>query len=119
MATRVHYRGPRDAGGPGSGIGPGSDFVSTLFAATSLEGIEAVAAREATSSFGLRNLRLQASTPDNDAASAIDDPAMRLLPLQARKEAIIAAALLTLTSGVDYVVRYGARAWLTKRNTSA
>jgi len=42
-----------------------------------------------------------------------------LLPLQARKEAIIAAALLTLTSGVDYVVRYGARAWLTKRNTSA
>lgn len=38
-----------------------------------------------------------------------------LLPLQARKEAIIAAALLTFTSGLDYVVRYGVRAWQAKR----
>ncbi len=33
-----------------------------------------------------------------------------LLPLQARMEAIIAAALLTFASGIDYVVRYGVRA---------
>jgi cardiolipin synthase len=42
-----------------------------------------------------------------------------LLPLQARKEAIIAAALLTFTSGVDYVVRYGVRAWQSRRKTAA
>ncbi len=39
-----------------------------------------------------------------------------LLPLQARKEAIIAVALLTFFSGVDYVIRYGVRAWHAIRN---
>ena len=70
MATRVHYRGPRDAGGPGSGTGPGSDFVSTLFAATSLDEIEAVTAREAVSSFGLRNLRLHRGPAGKDGPTA-------------------------------------------------
>lgn len=38
-----------------------------------------------------------------------------VLPLQARKEAVIAVALLTFSSGVDYVVRYGVLAWQAKR----
>ena len=42
-----------------------------------------------------------------------------LLPLQARKEAIVAAALLTFTSGLDYVVRYGVRAWQSNRKPAA
>jgi cardiolipin synthase len=33
------------------------------------------------------------------------------LPLQVRKEAAIAVAALTLVSGIDYVIRYGLRAW--------
>jgi cardiolipin synthase (CMP-forming) len=42
-----------------------------------------------------------------------------LLPLQARKEGIIAVALLTFASGVDYVVRYGVRAWQSNRKPAA
>jgi len=41
-----------------------------------------------------------------------------LLPLQVRLEAIIAAALLTFASGVDYVIRYGVRAWQAKRKSA-
>ena len=33
------------------------------------------------------------------------------LPLLVRKEFLIAAAVLTFASGVDYVIRYGVRAW--------
>ena len=39
-----------------------------------------------------------------------------LVPLQARKEAIITVALLTFASGIDYVVRYGVQAWQANRN---
>lgn len=42
-----------------------------------------------------------------------------LLPLQARKEAVIAVALLTFASGIDYVIRYGVRAWRRIRNPPA
>lgn len=42
-----------------------------------------------------------------------------LLPLQARKEGIIAVALLTFASGVDYVVRYGVRALQSNRKPAA
>ena len=42
-----------------------------------------------------------------------------LIPLQARKEAIITTALFTFTSGLDYVVRYGVRAWQAKRKPAA
>ncbi len=66
MATRVHHRGPRDAGGTGSGTGPGRDFVSALFATTILDEIEAIAAREAQSRFGLRNMRLRCKGTDPD-----------------------------------------------------
>lgn len=41
-----------------------------------------------------------------------------LLPLQVRREAVIAAALLTFASGVDYVIRYGVRAWQGKRKSA-
>lgn len=40
------------------------------------------------------------------------------LPLRVRLEAIIATALLTFASGIDYVVRYGVRAWNAKRKTA-
>ena len=40
-----------------------------------------------------------------------------LLPLQVRKEAILTVAMLTFASGVDYVVRYGVRAWQAKKAT--
>ena len=87
MATRVHYRGPRDAGGPGSGIGPGSDFVSTLFAATSLDGIEAVAAREAVSSFGVRDLRLHRQPAGRDGAPVRKHHKVSTLPIDIRRAA--------------------------------
>ena len=87
MATRVHYRGPRDAGGPGSGIGPGSDFVSTLFAATSLDGIEAVAAREAVSSFGLRDLRLHRQPAGREESPASKRDTASPLPIDMRRAA--------------------------------
>ena len=87
MATRVHYRGPRDAGGPGSGIGPGSDFVSTLFAATNLDGIEAVAAREAVSRFGLRKLQLQRKTQGDRTPRSTDSGLAPLLRIDARRMA--------------------------------
>jgi diguanylate cyclase (GGDEF)-like protein len=87
MATRVHYRGPRDAGGPGSGIGPGSDFVSTLFAANGLEGIEAVAAREAVSSFGVRNLRLHRQPEVSDDSTATERDTASPLPIDMRRAA--------------------------------
>ncbi|MBW8367421.1 MAG: CDP-alcohol phosphatidyltransferase family protein [Arenimonas sp.] len=38
------------------------------------------------------------------------------LPLRVRLEAILAVALLTFASGIDYVVRYGVRAWHATRN---
>ena len=61
MATSAHFRGGRDTGGAGSGTGPGSDFVSALFASDRLEHIEAIAAQEAESRFGLRHLRIEAA----------------------------------------------------------
>lgn len=33
------------------------------------------------------------------------------LPLQVRKEAVVMVAALSLASGLDYVIRYGVRAW--------
>ena len=70
------------------GIGPGSDFVSTLFAAADLDGIEAVAAREAVSRFGLRKLQLHRKTPDDDnTAQATDSNLKPLLPIDARRMA--------------------------------
>jgi cardiolipin synthase len=41
------------------------------------------------------------------------------LPLQLRKEAVIAVAVLTFASGVDYVLRYGVKAWRHPRNPRA
>lgn len=41
------------------------------------------------------------------------------MPLQVRKEAAIAVAVLTFASGIDYVVRYGLRAWAHARNSRA
>ena len=41
-----------------------------------------------------------------------------ILPLQVRKEAILAVALLTFTSGIDYVIRYGVRAWKASRKSA-
>lgn len=38
------------------------------------------------------------------------------LPLMVRKEFLIAAAVLTFASGVDYVIRYGTRAWRHRRD---
>ena len=42
-----------------------------------------------------------------------------ILPLQVRKEAILTAAMLTFASGIDYVIRYGVRAWQAKRKPAA
>ena len=41
------------------------------------------------------------------------------LPLQLRKEAVIAVAALTFASGLDYVVRYGVKAWRHPRTPRA
>lgn len=38
------------------------------------------------------------------------------LPLQVRKEFLIAAAVLTFASGVDYVIRYAVKAWRLPRS---
>jgi len=80
MATRVHYGGPRDAGGPGSGTGPGNDFVSALFATSSLEDIEDIAAREATARFGLCKLRLHLNPTAPVRADAADASVVRVPP---------------------------------------
>ena len=86
MATRVHYRGPRDAGGPGAGSTPGNDFVSALFATSSLDGIEDISAREAESRFGLRNLRLHWNTTDAEgpSPSSPDEP-VPPIPIQSAR----------------------------------
>lgn len=42
-----------------------------------------------------------------------------VLPLQARIEGVVAVGLLTFVSGVDYVIRYGVRAWRYKRTPPA
>ena len=41
------------------------------------------------------------------------------LPLQVRIQVVVAVALLTFVSGLDYVIRYGVRAWRHKRNPPA
>ncbi len=41
-----------------------------------------------------------------------------VLPLQLRKEAVIATAMLTFASGIDYVIRYGVRAWQASRKSA-
>lgn len=41
------------------------------------------------------------------------------LPLQVRIEGVIAVGLLTFVSGLDYVIRYGVRAWRHKRTPPA
>ena len=41
------------------------------------------------------------------------------VPLQWRIEAVLAVALLTFASGLDYVIRYGVRAWRHPRKPSA
>ncbi|HOU65283.1 MAG TPA: hypothetical protein PK861_04520, partial [Thermomonas sp.] len=79
MATSAHFRGGRDTGGAGSGTGPGSDFVSALFASDRLDHIEAVAAQEAQSRFGLRHLRIEtARDPALDADLQGATPISRL-----------------------------------------
>jgi diguanylate cyclase (GGDEF)-like protein len=84
MSTRVQYGGPRDAGGTGSGTGPGIDFVSSLFSTTSLDDIEVLTAREAESRFGLSKLRLHwvASTV---SSSPLTDDTHAVVPLHARR----------------------------------
>lgn len=42
-----------------------------------------------------------------------------VLPLQARIEGVVAVGLLTFVSGLDYVIRYGVRAWRHKRTPPA
>lgn len=39
------------------------------------------------------------------------------LPLEARRQAVVATAVLTFASGVHYVVRYGAMAWRRRRGS--
>ncbi|MFY2762991.1 CDP-alcohol phosphatidyltransferase family protein [Arenimonas sp. MALMAid1274] len=41
------------------------------------------------------------------------------VPLQVLKEAVVAVALLTFLSGMDYVIRYGVRAWQHNRTPPA
>jgi cardiolipin synthase len=41
------------------------------------------------------------------------------LPLQVRKEAVLAVAALSLVSGLDYVLRYGLKAWRHPRTPPA
>lgn len=41
------------------------------------------------------------------------------LPIQARIQMVVAVGLLTLLSGLDYVIRYGVRAWRHKRTPPA
>lgn len=41
------------------------------------------------------------------------------LPLQLRREVVIAVALLTFLSGLDYIIRYGVRVWRHKRTPPA
>jgi cardiolipin synthase len=41
------------------------------------------------------------------------------LPLQARIQMVVAVGLLTFLSGLDYVIRYGVRAWRHKRTPPA
>ncbi|MEG2940210.1 MAG: EAL domain-containing protein [Thermomonas sp.] len=60
--------------------------MSTLFAANGLEGIEAVAAREAVSSFGLRNLRLHRHEVNDDSTATEHDTASPL-PIDLRRAA--------------------------------
>ncbi|MEG3049123.1 MAG: EAL domain-containing protein [Thermomonas sp.] len=61
--------------------------MSTLFAANGLEGIEAVAAREAVSSFGLRNLRLHRQHEVNDDSTATEHDTASPLPIDLRRAA--------------------------------
>lgn len=41
------------------------------------------------------------------------------LPIQVRIQTVVAVGLLTLVSGLDYVIRYGVRAWRHKRTPPA
>ena len=85
MSTRVQYRGPRDAGGTGSGMGPGIDFVSALFATTSLDQIEAIAARETESRFGLHNLRLHWVAAPTSSSPLVEDNSAAVVSLHPRR----------------------------------
>lgn len=42
-----------------------------------------------------------------------------VLPLQVRVQAVVAVGLVTFVSGLDYVIRYGVRAWRYKRTPPA
>ena len=86
MSMRVQYGGPHDAGGTGSGTGPGIDFVSALFSTTSLDDIEVLIAREAESRFGLNKLRLH-WTATTAGSSPLTDDTHAVVPLHTRRPA--------------------------------
>ncbi|QSX78206.1 bifunctional diguanylate cyclase/phosphodiesterase [Agrilutibacter solisilvae] len=66
MATRAQDLEPRGASGTGAGTESATDFVSALFALSSLEEIAAAAARHAQTAFGASQLRLLWSLGKDD-----------------------------------------------------